>query len=134
FSTIHPKDRDFNALLNILAMSACYSPNPNAPHGFDLPFDPETGEVREDVWRCWLEWDPVRRVDQHLDALRSLRLIYFDAGLRDEFNLQYGARIFAKRLQARGINFVHQEFDDGHFNIQYRYDVSLKAISDAMPK
>jgi S-formylglutathione hydrolase FrmB len=132
FPTIHPQDRDFRSLLNIVAMAACYSPNPNAPHGFDLPFDTETGELRDDVWQRWLTWDPVCIVDKHLDALRSLRLIYLDAGLRDEFNLQYGARIFAKRLQARGISFVHEEFDDGHFDIQYRYDNSLKAISDAM--
>lgn len=133
--TIRPRDKDFNALLNTLAMAACYSPNPDAPHGFDLPFDTETGELREEVWSRWLAWDPVCIVDTtqgRLDALRSLRLIYLDAGLRDEFNLQYGARIFAKRLKERGIHFVHQEFDDGHFNIQYRYDVSLKAISDAL--
>ena len=132
FPTLRPKDRDFSATLNIIAMAACYSPNPNAPHGFDLPFDTETGELREDVWARWLEWDPVRLVDQYADALRSLRLIYLDAGLRDEFNLQYGARIFCQRLKARGIPFVHEEFDDGHMNIQYRYDNSLKALSDAI--
>jgi hypothetical protein len=71
-------------------------------------------------------------VDKYAAALRSLRLVYLDAGLRDEFNLQYGARIFCQRLQARGIPFTHEEFDDGHMNIQYRYDVSLKAISDAL--
>ena len=130
--TIRPRDKDFNALLNIIAMSACYSPNPNSPHGFDLPFDTETGELREDVWARWLKWDPVMLVDQHLPALKSMRLIYFDAGLRDEFNLQYGARIFAKRLKERGVACTHEEFDDGHFGIQYRYDNSLKAISDAI--
>jgi enterochelin esterase family protein len=130
--TIRPRGKEFNALLNTIAMAACYSPNPHAPYGFDLPFDIETGELREDVWARWLEWDPVKLVDKHLDALKSLRLIYLDAGLRDEFNLQYGARIFVKRLKERGINFVHEEFDDGHFNIQYRYDVSLKAISSAI--
>ncbi len=133
FPTLHPRDHAFNATLNVVAMSACYSPNPAAPHGFDLPFDPETGELREDVWQRWLAWDPVRLVDRYADALRTLRLIYLDAGLRDEFNLQYGARIFVSRLKARGIAFVHEEFDDGHFGIQYRYDNSLKAISNAMP-
>lgn len=132
FRTIHPRDGDFNVALNVLAMAACYSPNPGALHGFDLPFDLETGELREDVWKRWLEWDPVYLVDRHLDALRSLRLIYLDAGLRDEFNLQYGARVFARRLRARGIKFVHEEFDDGHMNIPYRYDHSFKAISEAM--
>jgi enterochelin esterase family protein len=130
--TIRPRGKDFSVLANTVAMSACYSPNPNSPHGFDLPFNLETGELREDVWKRWLELDPVQIVDKHLDALKSLRLIYLDAGLRDEFNLQYGARIFAQRLKERGIDFVHEEFDDGHFNIQYRYDNSLKAISGAM--
>lgn len=134
FPSIHPKDSDFFALLNALAMSACYSPNPAAPHGFDLPFDLETGELREEIWARWLEWDPVYLVDKHLDALRSLRLIYLDAGLRDEFNLQFGARIFCQRLRERGIKYVHEEFDDGHMNVQYRYDNSLQAISGAMER
>ncbi len=129
---IHPKDRDFNAMLNTIAMAACYSPNPRAPFGFELPFDEETGELREDVWARWLEWDPVYLVDKHADALRSLRLLYLDCGLRDEFNLQFGARIFCKRLKAHGITYVHEEFDDGHLNIPYRYDGSFKALSDAM--
>jgi S-formylglutathione hydrolase FrmB len=133
FPTIHPKEGDLFALLNTIAMAACYSPNASSPHGFDLPFDLATGELREDVWKRWLEWDPVYLVDKHLDALRSLRLIYLDAGLRDEYNLQLGARIFCGRLKERGIPFDHKEFDDGHGNIQYRYDVSLKAISEAMP-
>ncbi len=132
--TIRPKDKNFHDVLNIVAMAACYSPNPAAPHGFDLPFDLETGELREEIWKRWLEWDPVYLIDKHIDALRSLQLIYLDAGLRDEFNLQYGAHIFVKRLQAHGIQYVYEEFEDGHFNVQYRYDNSLKAISDAMAK
>jgi enterochelin esterase family protein len=133
FPTIHPKDSDFSATLNIIAMSACYSPNPKSPHGFDLPIDLETGEMREDVWKRWLEWDPVYLIDKHLAALKSLKLIYLDAGLRDEFHLQYGARIFCKRLRERGISCLHEEFDDGHMNIPYRYDNSLRAISSAFP-
>ncbi len=133
FPGMHPKSGDFHPTLNAMAMAACYSPNPKAPHGFDLPMDLETGELRRDVWARWLEWDPVELIDKHLEALRSLRLIYLDAGRKDEFNLQYGARIFCRRLKARGIPYVHEEFNDGHMNIQYRYDVSFKAISDAMP-
>ena len=130
--TIRPRDKNFRDAINIVAMAACYSPNPNAPHGFDLPFDLETGELRADVWARWLEWDPVYLVDKYADALRSLRLIYLDAGLRDEFNLQYGARIFCKRLKQRGISYVYEEFDDGHMSIGYRYDQSFRAISEAI--
>ena len=130
--TVRPRDRDFNSTLNMLAMAACYSPNPSSPGGFDLPFDLDTGELRDEVWARWLEFDPVNLVPKYADALRSLRLIYLDAGTRDEFALQYGARIFCSRLKKHNIPFTHEEFDDGHFNIQYRYDVSLKAISSSV--
>jgi len=131
--TIRPRDSGFRSIINTVAMASCYSPNPNSPAGFDIPIDEETGEIREDIWEKWLGWDPVHLAEKYADALRSLRLIYLDAGTRDEFNLQYGARIFAKRLRALNIPFVHEEFDDGHFGVNYRYDQSFKAISEAMP-
>lgn len=127
--TIRPRDAAYHTLLNTIAMASCYSP---APHGFDLPFDMRTGEIIDQVWQRWLQWDPVHLVVQHAEALRSLKLLYLDAGRRDEFNLQYGARIFSEKLTQHGIAHVHEEFDDGHLNIPYRYDVSLQRISDAM--
>src|SRR5207248_2618342 len=56
-------------LLNSWAMAACYSANTDG--SIDLPFDTETGQLREDVWARWLAWDPVRMVDGHADALRG---------------------------------------------------------------
>ncbi len=132
-AAMRPKDGDFHLVLNTLAMAACYSPNPASPYGFDLPFDEETGELREEVWQRWLAWDPVRMAEQRLDALRQMKLIFLDCGTRDEFNLQWGARIVARRLTAAGLTVRHEEFDDGHRNITYRYDVSLSAISEAFP-
>lgn len=126
---IRPRDGAYHTLLNTVAMASCYSPSAD---GFDLPFDPRTAEIIDAVWQRWLQWDPVHLVARHTDALRSLKLLYLDAGLRDEFNLQYGARIFSDRLKQHGIAHVHEEFDDGHLNIPYRYDVSLRRISDAM--
>ena len=41
--------------LNIVAMAACYSPNPASPYGFDLPMDEKTGEIRADVWERIME-------------------------------------------------------------------------------
>ncbi len=131
-AAVRPKDSTFSNALNIMAMASCYSPNPAAPLGFDLPIDLYSGELRAEVWARWLESDPVSLVDEYAEALRSLKVLFFDCGTRDEYNLQYGARIFAQRLQAHGIPFVHQEFDDGHRNINYRYDVSLAAFSEAM--
>ncbi len=130
---IRPRDAAWQAIVNTLAMASCYSPDPASPYGFALPFDPVTAELVDSVWARWLEWDPVHLVARHAEALRSLRLIYLDAGTRDEFNLQFGARIFADKLRRHGIACRHEEFDDSHLNIPYRFDVSLAAISDAMP-
>ncbi len=126
------KGKDDVPALNIIAMSACYSPDRSAPLGFNLPFDLQTGELDAEVWARWLEHDPIRMIERHepyRDALRSMRLLYLDAGTRDEFALDLGARVFAARLTEHGIPFVHEEYDDGHFNISYRYNRSLELIS-----
>jgi S-formylglutathione hydrolase FrmB len=123
------KGKDDFAALNTIGMSVCYSPNPDSELGFDLPFDLETGEIREDVWARWLEHDPVRLVEKYAENLKSLKLLYIDAGTRDEFALDLGARILCERLKKYDVPFVHEEFDDGHFNISYRYNRSLELIS-----
>jgi S-formylglutathione hydrolase FrmB len=118
------------AALNTIGMSACYSPNENAELGFDLPFDLETGEIRYDIWEKWLAHDPVRLVESAVENLKSLRLLYIDAGTRDEFALDLGARILCKKLRDFDIPHLHEEFDDGHMQISYRYNRSLELISE----
>jgi S-formylglutathione hydrolase FrmB len=126
------KGKDDIMALNILAMSACYSPDPEAPLGFRLPFDLRTGKIHAATWARWLEQDPVRMAARYSEQLKSLKLLYLDAGTRDEFSLDLGARVLAARLEEMRIGFVHEEFDDGHFNISYRYDRSLTHISKAV--
>jgi S-formylglutathione hydrolase FrmB len=126
------KGKEDVTLLNVLAMSACYSPDASKPLGLSLPFDTRTGEIIEEVWARWLEHDPVRMVARYAQELRRLRLLYLDAGTRDEFALDLGARVLAGRLKEHDIPFIHEEFDDGHFNISYRYDRSLEQISKAV--
>ncbi len=123
------KGKDDFAALNTIGMSACYAPNEAAELGFDLPFDLETGEIRWDVWARWLEHDPVRLVEKSVEKLKSLKLLFIDAGTRDEFALDLGAKILCKRLKEFDIPFLTEEFDDGHFNIGYRQNRSLELIS-----
>ena len=111
--------------LNVLAMAAAYSPRPGAPLGLELPFDPGTGRLREAVWARWLAHDPVRFVPGALDAFRRLRSVFLDCGTRDEFNLRWGARMVVEALRAGGVAVEHEEFDDGHRGIDYRYVRSL---------
>ncbi len=128
---MQPKPANFFDLIHIAAMSACYSPNPDSPCGFDLPFELYTGELRPDVWQRWLEQDPVTMLqeDRYAAALRRMKLVYLDCGNRDEYALHYGARLFTRHLTQLGIAHTHEEFDGGHRSTQFRYDVSLQAIS-----
>ena len=124
------KGKDDHSALNTIGMAACYSARGEK---FDIPFDLHTGEIREDVWQRWLEHDPVRLVEKYAENLRSLQLLFIDAGTRDEFALDLGARILSRRLRDLGIAHIHEEFDDGHMNISYRYDRSLEMISNHLP-
>lgn len=122
-----------HAPLDTLAMAACYSPNPKAPPAYaDLPFDLETGAPRPEVWARWAEHDPIRMVDRYAENLRRCRLLFLDCGTDDEFYLELGARQMSAKLKALGIAHEYQEFEDGHFGVSYRYDVSLPKMAAAL--
>jgi hypothetical protein len=69
---------------------------------------------------------------EHVEALKSLRALYLDAGLGDEYNLQLGARRLSRELTRLGIAHRHEEFDGGHMNTAYRYDRSFAVITSAL--
>lgn len=126
-----PKPKSFHVLLNTIGMASCYSPNPKRKeYKFDLPFDIYSAEMIPAVWNKWLKFDPVHLVKKYKSNLKKLKLIFVDCGIKDEFNLQAGARIYCEKLKQNGIKYIHQEFNDGHMNIQYRYDISFKYMSD----
>ncbi|GII62171.1 enterochelin esterase [Sphaerisporangium krabiense] len=115
-----------DVLLVALGCSAAFSARPDGTP--ELPVDPRTGELRPDLWRRWLDWDPVRMVPEHADAMRTMRAIWIDAGTRDEYYLDLGAEAFRRSLLDNGVSpdVVHFElFDAGHGAIDYRYPLSL---------
>lgn len=120
--------------MNVLAMAAAYSPDPDEALGIALPFEERTGRLRPDVWARWLAFDPVERAATHAGALRELRLVFLDAGTKDEYHLQYGARQLADALREQGVSVEHEEFDDGHMGVGYRYDVSIPLITRALSR
>ena len=121
-------------VLNTLAMAAHYSPNPAAPLGLDLPFDPATARLRDPVWARWLAHDPARFVPQRLDAFRRLRSVFVDCGTRDEYHLRWGARMIVAALRAGGVEVEHQEFEDGHMGTSYRFDASLRFLAPRLSR
>jgi S-formylglutathione hydrolase FrmB len=124
------KDSD-PELLNDYCMAACYSADPDGT--VRLPFDIDTSQLIPEVWERWLDWDPVRMVPKHADALRGMRAIYIDAGKRDEWYLDLGAEAFRRALADIGVTDVFFElFDAKHGSIEYRYPLSLKYLAERL--
>ena len=46
--------------------------------------------------------------------------------------LDIGARILCAKLRELGVEHEHEEFDDGHRGITYRYDVSIPKMAKAL--
>lgn len=124
--------------LMVLACAAAYSPDPDRRAGFALPFDVVTGEPVAEVWRRWLQVDPLhalqdkRRGAARAQALRALRLLSVDCGSRDQYGLHLGARRMHRLLTQLEIAHQYEEFEDGHSGTQYRYDVSLPRLAAAL--
>ena len=124
------KDSD-HYLLNQWCMAACYSTDDDGT--VRLPFDTATGQLIPEVWNRWLEWDPVRMVERHADALRSMSAIYIDAGKKDEYFLDLGAEAFRRALAEIGVTDVFFElFDAKHGSIEYRYPIGLKYLAERL--
>jgi hypothetical protein len=122
----------FGKPLEIYGYACAYSPDPARPGEALLPFEAATGRLREDVWRQWLELDPVRLAPVHADALRSMRRIYLDAGRSDEWYLDLGAQAFAQELGRLGVEHSLELFDGRHGGIGYRYPGAIRELALAL--
>jgi hypothetical protein len=111
--------------------AACFSAEDDGT--VTLPFDVETGRLIDDVWERWLAWDPVRMVPKYADALRGLRAVYIDAGTRDDWFLDLGAKAMVNALAEIGVTDVFFElFDATHAAIEYRYTIGLKYLVERL--
>jgi Putative esterase len=120
-------------LVTLLGVAACFSARPDGTP--ELPFDPDSGVLRPDVWQRWLDWDPVRMASEYADALRSMRGIWIDAGTKDDFYLDVGASAFRAALKSARVpdDTIHYElFDATHARIEYRYPLSLAWLCKQM--
>jgi hypothetical protein len=118
--------------LEAYGYAACYSPDPSSPGKALLPFEVETGRMVDDVWRQWLDWDPVRMAPSHAEALRSMKRIYLDAGKRDEYYLDLGATAFAREVEKAGATCTLELFDGAHGGLTYRYPGAIRELVIAL--
>lgn len=120
-----------HVLMNVWGMAACYSADPDGR--VRLPFDPDTGRMKLDVWERWLERDPVRMAPLHAEALRSMRAVYIDAGRRDQWFLELGAEAFRRECAAASAPDVCFELFEGtHSGIEYRYPLAVKYLAERL--
>lgn len=123
-----PGDED---LLVNLGVAACFSAEPDGSPV--LPFEPATGQLRDEVWQRWLLWDPVRMVDRYADALRGQHAIWIDAGKSDDYFLDLGAVAFNEALTRIGVtNSEFEIFDGTHAGLDYRYPLSLAYLAQRL--
>jgi S-formylglutathione hydrolase FrmB len=132
FERKHKRSAAEYTTMEMLAYAAAYSPRGATAFALDLPFDQASGELRDDVFGRWLAYDPAERIATHRDELARLRLRYLDCGRRDEYSLDIGARVVAQRIRDLGLSVRHEEFDDDHRNVGYRYEISLPALAAAL--
>lgn len=125
--------KEFMKTINVLAMSAFYSPNPESENlGIDFPFDLETGELDTVIWEKWLKLDPARNIRENLEKIRSMKGVYLDVGFSDEFNINFGMRIMHRILEKTNVPHVFEEFEGGHFNITYREEYALSYLAEKL--
>jgi S-formylglutathione hydrolase FrmB len=118
--------------MELLGYTSAYSPRAAERFALDLPFDAKSGEIRDDVFSRWLACDPVEMCVGKQAELARLRLRYVDCGRKDEYALDIGARILVARMREMGLATRHEEFDDDHRNVGYRYAVSLPALVEVL--
>ena len=119
-------------VINALAMSASYDPDPTEFLGIRLPVTLDTCKIIEERWANWLRQDPVVAIETRADNLFRLKGLYIDCGEKDQFNLLYGVRRFVRRLNELGIAHRYEEFPDNHTGVDYRMDESLPFLAKAL--
>lgn len=127
-----PESDKFYPAFMVYGMAAAYTPDPQRPGRGLVPFEADTGRLIDEVWERWLEWDPVRMAPSKGEELAGMKAIYLDAGDKDEFFLDLGARAFANELDKLGVRYHYELFPGKHGGIQYRYPLAIKALAEAL--
>lgn len=118
----------------VYAYAAAYSPNLDCPpHYVDLPIDFRTGDVREEVWRRWLDADPLHNWRSRCDGLRALRGLLIDVGVRDQHRFHWAWRRVSHALRDAGIthSFLENAGDHGGRTSE-RFQVALEWLATVL--
>ena len=73
-------------------------------------------------------------IHRSTDAIGKLKGFFLDCGTEDQYNILYGTRRIHKTLEARGIAHRYEEFPDNHSSVDYRMDISLPFLAEALSR
>lgn len=128
----NPSRSELSAM-NMIAMSAFYSPEISTDLRFELPFDTIDFNFSQRVWEKWIEHDPLRTIENNLANLKG-KTIIFQVGKYDEFSMNIGMSGLSKILKRNKISHEFIEYDAGHLGTDYFYRDSipklLKGLND----
>jgi pimeloyl-ACP methyl ester carboxylesterase len=113
----------------VLALCAAYSPNLlQKTWMVDFPIDFETLEIQPEIWKKWLNFDPLCWKNSRLQKLKKLDVVYLSAGLQDQYQLHLGAEAFVHRGQACGVTCKYEAFEGSHSLGFQQMEAGLKAL------
>ena len=91
--------RDGGARL-VIGLCANYAPVEDKPGRFEWLYD-DKGQWRADVWKRWIDLDPLIIVRRNDEAFVAAQRVYLDGAEQDEFGANIGARKIFNELKNR---------------------------------
>ena len=102
-----------------LALSAAFSPNPDAPPLFyNAPFvrNADQWQSVESVYKQWVEHAPLEMIASHSAQLKRLRGFMFDVGLSDRLVSAAALAAVDSELTRVGVKHIYETYDGDHTN------------------
>jgi enterochelin esterase family protein len=84
----------------VMGLCANYAPIADKPGQFEWLYD-EKGQIRTDVWKRWIDLDPLMIVRREDEAFTPSQRIFLDGAEQDEFGANIGARKIFMELKNR---------------------------------
>jgi len=113
----------------VLGLASAYSPNLKQPFWkMDFPIDIHSGHLIPDVWKKWLELDPLQWVKKRKNSLQKLERLYLSAGDQDEFGLHLGASAFMHSCEQNGIKAILDIHKGNHSLLLSQFQRGLEAM------
>jgi S-formylglutathione hydrolase FrmB len=114
----------------LTSVAKALSPNPDSPDKYDWPWD-DNGELIEDVWQRWLEYDAVTLAETHPENAERLS-IYFDHGAADNVVPVSVSQELDRVLTEAGIPHVYNEYQGGGHSFSTCFYNALPFLSDML--